>query len=327
MTSSWEHCQDVPLPEGTTVPGRGTPRFPATYVPVTHGQGARQPPIFDPALKQFDRAFRAGEPAFDDAATGRRWRRARRSAIDHLVRVVAGSPWSENLVLRGSLLLEAWIGEQARDPGDLDWVVVPHTVGLESPLTVAMFKGLIAAVAATPAPPGAVTVDPGDVAMDDIWTYDRVPGRRLVFTWHADGLPPGTVQLDFVFNERLPVPPQTALIPRTDGAEPTPVLAASPELSLAWKIQWLASDIWPQGKDLYDAVLLAERVTLPRDLLRRVLDDAFGEGSAERLTTEYILSLGVDWEELQAEYPHITGNAGEWQERLARAIAPALETL
>lgn len=42
-------------------------------------------------------------------------------------------------------------------------------------------------------------------------------------------------------------------------------------LSLAWKILWLASDIWAHGKDLYDAVLPAERVTLPEDLRRWVL--------------------------------------------------------
>lgn len=40
------------------------------------------------------------------------------------------------------------------------------------------------------------------------------PGRRLVFTWRAGDLPPGTVQLDFTFGERRPVPPEVALIPR-----------------------------------------------------------------------------------------------------------------
>ncbi|WP_182902403.1 nucleotidyl transferase AbiEii/AbiGii toxin family protein [Microbispora sp. H10830] len=323
MTSSWDRFKGVSLPEGTTVPPRGTPWFPSTYLPVTDRPGIRQPPIFDPALKQFDRAFRAGEPIFDDPEVERRWRRARRRAIDHLVRVVAESPWNENLVLRGSLLLEAWVGEEAREPGDLDWVVVPPTVNMDSPLTVAMFKGVIAAAVAGPAD-GRVTFDPGDIATDEIWTYDRVPGRRLVFTWRAGELPPGTVQLDFTFNERLPVPPEVALIPRTGGGEPTPILAASPELSLAWKLLWLASDGYPQGKDLYDAVLLAERVALPRDLLHGVLRDALGEREAGEFGPETIRSLDeVDWDEFRAEYPHVTGNACDWLERLARALGPA----
>ncbi|MEU7916469.1 nucleotidyl transferase AbiEii/AbiGii toxin family protein [Microbispora bryophytorum] len=284
--------------------------------------GIRQPPIFDPALKQFDRAFRAGEPVFDDPETGRRWRRARRQAIDHLVRVVAESPWRENLVLRGSLLLEAWVGEEAREPGDLDWVVVPHTVDMVSPLTAAMFKGVIAADVAGPAD-GAVTFDPGDIATDEIWTSDRVPGRRLVFIWRAGDLPLGTVQLDFTVNERPSVPPEVALIPRSGGGESTPILAASPELSLAWKLLWLASDIWPQGKDLYDAVLLAERVALPRDLMHEVLRDALGEREGGDFGPETIRSLEVDWDEFRAEYPLVTGTAADWLERLARALGPA----
>jgi hypothetical protein len=327
MTSSWERYKGMSVPDEQWIAGRGLPDFPATYLPVAHRKGVRQPPIFDPALKHFSRAFRAGEPAFEDEETGRRWRHARRSAIDHLVRIVADSSWSENLVLRGSLLLEAWVGEETREPGDLDWVVVPHTLNLESPMTVAMFKRLIGAVVIAPDASDTVRIDDTDIAVDDIWTYERAPGRRLVFTWHAEGLPPGTVQLDFVFNERLPVPPIAALIPRTGGAEPTLVQAASPELSLAWKILWLASDIWPQGKDLYDAVLLAERVTLPGELLHQVLLDALGERDTAQFGAETIRSLDVDWAEFQAEYPQVTGDVRAWLERLTRALGPTFEAL
>lgn len=49
---------------------------------------------------------------------------------------------------------------------------------------------------------------------------------------------------------------------------------ASDEESLAWKLLWLYSDIHPQGKDLYDAVLLAERTALQTSLLKTVLQDA-----------------------------------------------------
>ncbi|MEU8179044.1 hypothetical protein AB0C14_39815 [Microbispora hainanensis] len=98
---------------------------------------------------------------------------------------------------------------------------------------------------------------------------------------------------------------------------------ASPELSPAWKLLWLASDIWPQGKDLYDAVLLAERVALPRDLLCGVLRDALGEREAGESGRETIRSLDVDWDEFRAEYPQITGDRSDWLERLTRALGPA----
>ncbi|MFE3448937.1 nucleotidyl transferase AbiEii/AbiGii toxin family protein [Nonomuraea sp. NPDC059194] len=321
MTSSWERYKGMSVPDQQWVAGRGLPDFPATYLPVTHGEGVRQPPIFDPALKQFARAFRAGEPVFEDERTGRRWRQARRIAIDHLVQIVADSPWSEHLVLRGSLLLEAWVGERAREPGDLDWVV-PYTVNLESPLTAAMFKDVVAAATAHPIALDGVRVDADDIAVDDIWTYERAPGRRLVFTWHADGLPSGTVQLDFVFNEKLPVPPTVTLIPRAGGASSTLVQAVTPELSLAWKILWLASDMYPQGKDLYDAVLLAERVSLPPGLLRQVLVDALGEREATVFDAEAVRSLEMpDWAEFRAEYPQVKGRAATWLQRLARALS------
>src|SRR6185503_14258157 len=91
---------------------------------------------------------------------------------------------------------------------------------------------------------------------DDIWTYDRVPGRRLLLPWKADDLS-GWVQLDFVFHEHLPVAPEPAAVPAA-GRPSALLLAATPELSLAWKIMWLVTDAHPQGKDLYDAVLPAE---------------------------------------------------------------------
>ncbi|OKI31186.1 nucleotidyl transferase AbiEii/AbiGii toxin family protein [Streptomyces sp. CB03911] len=39
--------------------------------------------------------------------------------------LIAGAPWSEQLVLRGSAAMLAWAGDAARPPGDLDFVVLP----------------------------------------------------------------------------------------------------------------------------------------------------------------------------------------------------------
>ncbi|MEW2415199.1 hypothetical protein AB0953_15985 [Streptomyces sp. NPDC046866] len=52
-----------------------------------------------------------------------------------------------------------------------------------------------------------------------VWTYERVPGRRLVLTWSAPGPPGGQVQLGFVFNEPLPVPAEPVEVA---GGEPVP---------------------------------------------------------------------------------------------------------
>jgi len=37
------------------------------------------------------------------------------------------------LILRGSVLLKTWLGTDAREPGDLDWVIVPATLNVTEP--------------------------------------------------------------------------------------------------------------------------------------------------------------------------------------------------
>jgi hypothetical protein len=121
-------------------PSRG--HTPSTFRPLAGaGRDVRQHRVFDPALKHFDDAYRAGEPVFGDPAEGARWSAARRAAMAHVLAVVAASPWAENLVLRGSVALRAWLGEVAREPGDLDFVVAPKTFAPDGPEARAMLAG------------------------------------------------------------------------------------------------------------------------------------------------------------------------------------------
>ncbi|GAA2815970.1 nucleotidyl transferase AbiEii/AbiGii toxin family protein [Crossiella cryophila] len=288
--------------------------FPSTYHPLTvrPGQDIRQRAAFDPALKQFGNAYRAGEPVFGDPAEGQRWLIARRAAMAHVLAVVAASPWAENLVLRGSIVLRAWLGAAAREPGDLDFVVVPPGFAFDGPEAKAMLDGLIAALAGDPGP--GLRAD--QVRSEHIWTYERVPGRRLVFPFDVDGLPQGAIQLDLVFNEPLPEPPVTVAIPPLG----TPMRTASASLSLAWKLQWLMTDLYPQGKDLYDAVLLAEYTTVSLDLVRELLRPELGR-EAEDFTPDSVLGLPVDWINFRDEQPGVEGEVRPWLDRLAAALA------
>ena len=271
---------------------------PTTFVPLPPDARVTRRPVFDPALKQFARAFRHGEPAFADPAVRRHWLLVRRQVTAHALRAVAGAGWWGHLVLRGSVLLREWLGDAAREPGDLDFVVTPDTLAMTDPAADALLAGLVTAVRAE-LPAAGVT--PGRPRTDDIWTYDRAPGRRVAFPWHAPGLPAGVLQMDFVFNEPLPEPPVVAEVA---GAR---LRAATPHQSLGWKLRWLADDIWPQAKDLFDAVLLAERFGPPPGRTWFGFDAA---GLRVR-----------DWAELAAEHPGVTGDAGLWQARLAAALA------
>ncbi|MBT2610019.1 hypothetical protein J7I97_17495 [Streptomyces sp. ISL-87] len=117
-------------------------------------------------------------------------------------------------------------------------------------------------------------------------------------------------------HERLPEPVELAC-----GAV---VLAASPALSLAWKVLWLVSDAHPQGKDLYDAVLLAERYPLPYGLL----DQVFRLAPEQPLPHPGVIledittygDAGHEWQHFTAEYPQITGSQEDYARRLLAAL-------
>lgn len=311
--------------------------FPRTYDASAPDDAGAGPDVFDPALKHFPMAFRKGVPARADGATADAWLLARRRVMDHLLRLVADSPWREGLVLRGSLVLTAWLGRVAREPGDIDFVVQPSSVSLGGPWSRDLFDGLAAAVthrSSVPvstfdessyrraprvredSPADRIRILADQTAVDDIWTYERAPGRRIVFPWRAEGLPPGSVQLDFVFGEKMGDAPVMTEIPTVDGGRTT-VWTVSQAQSLAWKLLWLQTDMYPQGKDLYDATLLAERTRLPLELLERTLR----EGDVD-MVADSALAWQVDWDNFRLEYPTVTSDVGEYKARLTRALAP-----
>jgi hypothetical protein len=145
-------------------------------------------------------------------------------------------------------------------------------------------------------------------------------GRRIVFPWRVAGLPSGAVQVDVVFGEELADHPEQCAIPSADGSCTTSWVAG-PEQSLAWKLLWLATDSYPQGKDLYDAVLLAEHVELPAAVFERTFELA-GVGVPAGSPSQFVDRLQrIDWENFQAECPSLEGNEAAWRARLANALA------
>lgn len=311
---------------------------------------------------------------------GARLRVAHRTALDHVLSLVAAAPCGQTLVLRGSTTMLAWLGEQAREPGDLDWVVRPvawvpidpahpypylnnldrvrtwpeaahgatgdemwdpddfDTGGIRALLPPEGLRWMPPAdrmdldrphsdvlelVREQPRAAGGVLFDAESAVEDHAWVYayddeDGAGGTRLLLPWRVDDTVHGTLQLDFSYDERLPEAPVITAIPRADGGPPTPAWTASPQLSLAWKLQWLHADQAgggsSAGKDLYDAVLLAERDrrrlpdALRRSLLRAVSDpDAFHP--------DRVRSWRIDWRDAEP---------APWLERLVAALPAVL---
>ncbi|MDI2131568.1 nucleotidyl transferase AbiEii/AbiGii toxin family protein [Yinghuangia seranimata] len=250
-----------------------------------------------------------------------RWHHARRTARDNVLTAVARSRWAADLVLHGDALLKAWFGEAAREPGGLDFVVRPETWLPSEPRTTRMLDEVARSSAAVAAEHGVVRIDEANVRCEETRVRGRKPGRRLTLRWHAEGLPPGAVHVDFAFTERLPVQPEFALLPGTGTDGATRIAAATPELSLAWKLRRLLSDGWSPAKDLYDAVLLAEAVPLPVGLLMRTLVAAEPHWAGRRFVPEMVDGISVDAAELRRKFPD---TAAVLHERLKAALAPTL---
>ncbi|MFD0592714.1 nucleotidyl transferase AbiEii/AbiGii toxin family protein [Catellatospora coxensis] len=301
--------------DGETTSGvRHRPAGPATRSPINHCPTPPGCPRAWPSTRhmQHTSAYRPSEPVFDDPGAARQWTRARRQAMTELLNAVQRTPYAGQLVLRGSAVLAAWFGAEAREPGDVDFVVEPFWMSSKSAEATAMLDAILDELRARP----GVSLDPSRAAHAEIWTYERADGRRLVIPFTAPGVPDGSVQVDFVFNEHLPTEPVAVAL---DGVD-TAMRAASPALSLAWKLMWLATDTHPQGKDLYDAALLAEHTAVDLELVRDLLRLEIPGEQADAFTAESVLDWTVDWENFTREYPTVTGDGETWQRRLALAL-------
>lgn len=296
----------------------------------------QQQAIFEPALKQFPRAFRLSDPRFQSAEIQQQWLNTRLQVIDHLLHLISTSRWQEHLVLRGSVLLKVWLGSLAREPGDVDWVFRPATISLNgnNPLPNELFTELIQMVTDHPHI-GPATLQIDRISSDNIWTYERTKGRRIIFPWNVENLPSGALQMDIAFGETLLADPIETLISLT-GVGGASIWSASSALSLAWKLLWLETDCYPQGKDLYDATLLAEQTLLPFDLLRQVLlSNPTWRYHFERVRNfswqsgfPWLMDQeSVDWDNFQLEYPWVEGTSADWLTRLSQALAPTFAGL
>lgn len=305
--SGWELAREEQMRSAPP----GSADYPPTYQPLSPSSALRQKAAFDPAVKQYANAYRAGEPVFLVTETGNRWRTARRTAMNHILTNIAGTTSAQHLVLRGSITVAAWVGEAAREPGDLDFVITPHTIASTSPDATALLRDIKTAVRSA----AGTGVQADGITETAIWTYERADGRRLAIPFSTPDAPEGHVQVDIVFGERLPLPPQALRLPGIDR----PLLAAPAPLSLAWKLLWLATDLYPQGKDLYDAVLLAEHTIVDLALVRDLMRPELGT-EADTFMAESVLAWDVDWINFTDEYRGITGTADQWIRRLAIAL-------
>ncbi|MEW4488142.1 nucleotidyl transferase AbiEii/AbiGii toxin family protein [Thalassoglobus sp. JC818] len=301
---------------------------PSTLEAGIANSGTSRPKYFDPALRHFVEGFRAGEPQFASPDVEKLWQTNRLKVLHHILKLISESECAEHLVLRGSVLLRTWFGEQARQPGDLDWVVTPQNWSINQQPARKLIEELVELLR------GSVVDDSLHIpdtpfATDEIWTYEKAPGRRIIVPWKtSDPRLNGTIQMDFVFGEAMPSQPQfTDVI--VGPFSPIPLRTATIEQSLAWKLLWLATDCFAMGKDLYDAVLLAEHSKISADLLKRTFeaDETLHYSHYRNFTAEEIQNWSVEWDDFVKEYPTIPGTAVDWKQRLQAALKPLFQEI
>ncbi|MEY9929149.1 hypothetical protein ABH926_003789 [Catenulispora sp. GP43] len=160
--------------------------------------------------------------------------------------------------------------------------------------------------------------DSGGWAYADYADY-AMRGTRVTVPWRVEGSEVcGKVQMDFAMDEPMPARPRWTRIPRLDGGFSV-VLGAGPELSLVWKLMWLMEDSKEgisQGKDLYDAVVLAELAGL-REGIRA------GGSARAGLRRRDVEGWEVGWESFVAENPEVEGSLEQWKRRLVDALGLA----
>jgi len=272
-----------------TQPTRTPPTLPSTIA----GRPVEMQHVFDPAMRHYVHGYRfgglAGDAGMDEQLA---WNDLHLSRSALVLRTLMAGPLGEHLVLRGSWLLHLWLGAEARLPHDLDFVAVGGDLSVDHLLTTAANElsrsdacrqaGLLA----------------GEISTASIWAYEKIEGRRLVIPWVVGGRS-GAVQVDLTVDEDVPLPLEHLDV---DGVA---VRTVSMEMALVWKLMWLATDGYPQGKDLFDAVLLTRHTSLSDEgaaWLRGAL--------AKELTGTYATdpSFAVDhveWQHFHAEYPAI----------------------
>ncbi len=292
-----------------------------TTLPVEQAPSAlKRPVIFDPALKH-RQALRAGEPQFDSAQDAEQWQAERLSVMHNVLLRISDSPCANHLVLRGSTLMQAWFGSKARAPGDLDWVVTPATWTMNSRDGKTLIKDLIEKIQNSTISDN-LRISAKAPAVEDIWTYEKAPGKRIVLLWeNSQNEPRGTLQIDVVFGEPLSIPAQQTSI-RLAHHPPITLMTASKELSLAWKLVWLLTDSYPMGKDLYDATLLSDvtRPTLENIRFAFSLHATKWYDPFKEFNPEAIRQLYLEWDDFLKEYPWIEDGAGVLKERLIKNL-------
>lgn len=195
---------------------------------------------------------------------------ARQIVREAFLRRLAMSPDAQSLVLRGSLLLQLWVGPKRRLARDIDFLGLFENDFDET-------RQRIERIAAIDGVADGVIFDVSSFMAEQTWKGTESPGFKLNGVALVETLPVA-FSLDVGFGDPVvPAPVWFEYPSSVDGIAPARVLAVGPEMSIGWKLHSLI-ELGPKrwrSKHLHDLMLFAGMPGLNGDVLRAAIRTAF----------------------------------------------------
>lgn len=249
-----------------------------------------------------------------------------RYGVERFLYRLSCSPHSERFVLKGALLLLAWLGETLRPTRDADFLGIGDFSHDE-------LLGLCQEVCIQSVPEDGMVYDTDSVAVQDIREGDAHGGRRVTLSGYL-GAGRIRLQLDVGIGDAMEPPPEWVYYPRLLDFPAPRLRAYRPETVVAEKLQAMVhlGSANTRLKDFYDVYVLAETHPFRIQHLKAAVGATF-ERRGTPVPDAIPLALTVEFatEELEAQWVAFLARNGidapgfvEIQERLTEFLAPVM---
>ena len=235
-----------------------------------------------------------------------------RYGIERFLYRLSVSPHAKRLVLKGALLLAAWLGDSVRPTRDADFLGFGD---LSDEALVRLFQE----VCGQPVESDGMTYDPDSVAVRAIREDDPYGGKRVTL-WGTLGAGRIRLQVDIGIGDVVEPPPEVLEYPVILDFPGPRLRTYPPETVVAEKLHAMVrlGAVNMRMKDFFDVYVLSETHDFDRDRLTRAVRATF-----ERRGTTRPLSLPL------ALTPDFTteANGRQWGAFLNRSGVTAPEDL
>ena len=234
-----------------------------------------------------------------------------RYAAERFLYRLSKSPYSERFILKGALLLLAWLGETIRPTRDAD------VLGLGD-LDAEALAEVFTEICTVPVEPDALVFDPASIRIAQIRPEDAYGGQRVALTAHL-GPARLKVQVDVGIGDAVSPPPEWLEYPSLLDLPRPRLRAYRPETAIAEKVHAMVvlGGKNSRMRDFFDINALAARMTFDGRELTAAIVATF-ERRRTKLPSDPPFAL-------TSAFADVEGKRAQWDgfvRRLQPATAP-----